>query len=428
MRLQVSVVFLALLSLTACSTSSDKTQPIYNEGALSVYKAGDIPLPYPESLLTGQASTECLKWSDSDIIATDKLFLFNAAGLSPAAARSLAVRLDREIDKLSASMDWASYRWLNSLPVVNQPNGAALFADSVVTLDRNIGVARLKSEMVKPPHEADQEKRGRNPDVQNKDSVGSVSHKRKLTREVAVLSYVLPEFRPRRDWRAPAAHVYEHFLKLPRPERVEAVRRYNRLSELDLRSDTFEILPGRILVCAFRESSGLGVAEGHDMGINLPAGSSDQDIRRALVASYQAVRTRAYGQLDDLVPEWFLTGQRQYHAGGHIASTKEALYSSPIDSRSARNHQKPDNFAPLSALAYRYLGAANEMSLISSLLDAVRYRDMPALGGMEQDPQRHFRKAFDNRMQALDDGPLTIRGFDYGWNGFIGSLPEVAFK
>jgi len=28
-------------------------------------------------------------------------------------------------------------------------------------------------------------------------------------------------------------------------------------------------------------------------------------------------------------------------------------------------------------------------------------------------------------MKALDGGPLTLRGFDYGWNGFVGELLQT---
>ena len=158
------------------------------------------------------------------------------------------------------------------------------------------------------------------------------------------------------------------------------------------------------------------------MGINIKAGASDQEIRSALIAAYQADRTRAYGRLPDLIPEWFLVGQRVFHGGGRIASPKEGLFSSPILSRGGVYEKKPANYPALAGLAYRYIAEANEMSLISSLLDVVRYRDMPDLVDTGDQPDQYFIKAFNDRIRALDRGPLTLRSFDYGWNGFIGSL------
>ena len=403
-RKQFIVAVLAGLALSGCSTTpSDNDQT--DSGQTTTYRTGDLPFSYPESLLTGYNSTECLKWSDSDIVATDKLFLFDAAGMGAKRSQSLALRLDKEIAKLSTSMDWAAYRWVNSLPVINEPNGAALFADSLITLDRGIGTARLNiAEVNESPGLFDSMILGQS------------------TEKVDVLQYVLPGFTPQRDWRAPAHYAYKHFLKLPRKERVEAVRRFNRLSEFHVSTDPFDILPGRILVCVHREAGKDGNAEGHDLGVNIRLGATDQEVRSALVASYQAVRTQSYGQLESLVPEWFLTGQRVFHGGGRIATVEEGMFNSPINSHGTSYDKKPDNYPALSGLAYRYLGEANAMSLIASLLDAVRYRDMPDVGRNERQQMRYFTEAFDDRMKGLDGGPLTVRGFDYGWNGFIGTL------
>lgn len=411
MRKQFAASLLAVTVMAGCSSTPSGTTGT-SDGLITTYRTGDVPFSYPESLLTGYNSRECLKWSNSNIIATDKLFLFNAAGMTPNQSETLATRLDAEITKLSTSLDWAPYRWLDSLPVINEPNGAALFADSLVTLDRQVGTARVSSDASKS--------RSGEPPAGKKSLFVS-----QMTKEVDVLDYVLPGFKSVNDWRAPSHHVYKHYLKLPRPERVEAVRRFNQMSAFDAMTDSFEILPGRLLVCVYREQTHLSESESHDMGINIKAGASDQAIRTALVGAYQAARTRAYGQLEDLVPEWFLTGQRVFHGGERIADLDEALYNSPINSHGSAYAKKPDNYPALAGLAYRYLGEANEMSLIASLLDAVRYRDMPKVGVDSQHPERFINEAFNDRMKALDGGPLTLRGFDYGWNGFVGELLQT---
>lgn len=408
MRKQLAASILAAVAMTGCSSTPSDTSG-GGADSITTYRTGDVPFSYPESLLTGYNSRECLKWSNSNIIATDKLFLFNAAGMTPNQSEALAIRLDAEIAKLSTSLDWAPYRWLDSLPVINEPNGAALFADSLVTLDRQVGSARVSSD-------ASASRDGKAPAGEAPMFIGQT------TKDVDVLSYVLPGYVPVNDWRAPSHHVYKHYLKLPRKERVEAVRRFNQVAAFDAMTDTFEILPGRVLVCVYREQTPLSESESHDMGINIKAGASDQAIRTALVGAYQAARTRAYGQMDDLVPEWFLVGQRVFHGGERIAALDEALYNSPINSHGSSYSKKPDNYPALSGLAYQYLGEANEMSLIASLLDAVRYRDMPSVGVESQHPERFFKEAFNERMKALDGGPLTLRGFDYGWNGFVGEL------
>jgi len=395
------------LILAGCSATGPG--PYSGSEDLTRYRTGDIPFSYPESLLTGYGSSECLKWADSDIVATDSVFLFDAAGMSPVQADTLVKKLDREMRTLSASMDWAPYRWLDSLPVINQPNGAALFADSVVTLDRKLGSAKI-------PSDKQRASRASQPDSSRPLFITE------KTTDADVMAYVLPEFEMKQDWRPPSHSVYQHFLKLSRDARVDAVRRYNLMAQYDVGSETYDILPGRILFCVVRNDAMRVAAEGHDMGVTLKAGASDQDIRDALVQSYQAARTRAYGQLGSLIPEWFLTGQRVYHSGGRIADIQEGLYGSPINSHGSAYSNKPANYDAISGLAYQYLGEANEMSLISSLLDSVRYRDMALPGTPQNHPQSVFADAFNQRMKALDGGPLTIRGFDYGWNGFIGTL------
>ncbi|WP_372997742.1 hypothetical protein [Marinobacter sp.] len=410
-RKQLAASLLAAAIMTGCSSTPGDMSESGN-GSITTYRTGDVPFSYPESLLTGYNSRECLKWSNSNIVATDKLFLFNAAGMTPNQSETLAKRLDGEINKLSTSLDWAPYRWLDSLPVINQPNGAALFADSLVSLDRQVGTARISSELA--------EKNASSVPTDTKPMFVA-----QTTKQVEVLNYVLPGFKPVNDWRAPSHHVYKHFLKLPRKERVEAVRRFNQMSAFDAMTDKFEMLPGRILVCVYREQTPLSDSESHDMGINIKAGASDQAIRSALVGAYQAARTRAYGQLDDLIPEWFLVGQRVFHGGERVAQLDEALYNSPINSHGSSYSKKPENYPALSGLAYKYIGESNEMSLIASLLDAVRYRDMPAIGVESKHPERFFNQAFNDRMRALDDGPLTLRGFDYGWNGFVGELHQM---
>lgn len=408
MRKQLAASFLAVAVVAGCSTGPGNMFES-GDGSVTSYRTGDVPFSYPESLLTGYNSRECLKWSNSNIVATDKLFLFNAAGMTPNQSESLAKRLDLEISKLSTSLGWAPYRWLDSLPVINEPNGAALFADSLVALDRQVGTGRVASDLVKSrPEQA--------PSDSDSMFFGQASQ------EVDVLNYVLPGYTPVKDWRAPSHHVYKHFLKLSRKARVEAVRRFNQMSAFDAMTDRFDILPGRLLVCVYRDRAPLSESESHDMGINIKAGASDQAIRSALVGAYQSSRTRSYGQLDDLIPEWFLVGQRVFHGGGRIATMNEALHISPIDSHGTSNSKKPENYPALSALAYKYVGEANEMSLIASLLDAVRYRDMPSLGSDSKHPDRFFNEAFNDRMNALDGAPLTLRGFDYGWNGFIATL------
>jgi len=405
-RFQYSLTVLATLLLSGCS--STLTSDARHSSNVTRYPVGDFAFEYPESLLTGRNSTECMKWSDSDVIAADNLFLFNAAGLTPVEAETLAVSLNDQVNKLALSMDWAPYKWLDSLPVVNQPKGAALFADSLVSLSQVIGTTRIAADTALLDV-IDESREGR-------------TYFQKTTEQVGVLRYVLPGFAFSRESITPSEQVYKQYLKLDRSGRVEAVRRYNRIAEYDVSSDPFEILPGRIMVCVFR-AFGPGIAaEGHDLGINIKAGASDQDIRSALVAAYQSARTQSQGQLDSLVPEWFLTGQRQFHGGGRVASVSEGTFNSPIYSRTGTHAEKPKNYPALSALAYRYLGEANEMSLISSLLDSVRYRDMPWLGEFEPAEDRFFTEAFDARMRALDGGPISIRSFNYGWNGFIGTL------
>lgn len=407
MRKQFLLPVLLAAVFTGCSSTTATKDSL--DGDATVYRTGDLPFTYPESLLTGYNSKSCLNWSDSNIVATDKLFLFNAAGLSDSESKRLSERLDREISKLALSMDWAPYRWLDSLPVINQPNGAALFADSLVSLDRAIGTADIRvGRGMRRSGEPEEE--------------DDISYVRQKTLKVDVADYVMPGYKQVNDWRSPAYHAYKHFMKLPRSERVESVRRYNQLADTHVGSDVFDILPGRLLVCVHRDLEKGTYAEGHDMGINLSVEASDQDVRSALVASYQSARTKAYGQLDSLVPEWFLLGQRVFHGGGRVATPQEGYYNSPINSHGAAYAQKPENYPALSGLAYRYIGEANEMSLISSLLDAVRYRDMPKVGGVEAHSQRYFREAFNKRVRGLDGGPLSLRGLDYGWNGFIGSL------
>jgi hypothetical protein len=328
--------------------------------------------------------------------------------LTPFEAEKLAASLNDQVNKLALSMDWAPYKWLDSLPVVNRPKGAALFADSLVSLDQATGTARIPADTVFQ-------------DSVN-ESEGGRAYFQKTSEQIGALEYVLPGFALSQELKTPSEQVYKQYLKLDRASRVEAVRRYNRIAGYDVSSDPFEILPGRLMVCVFRASEPGVAAEGHDLGINIKAGASDQDIRTALVAAYQSARTQSQGQLDSLVPEWFLTGQRQFHGGGRVASISEGTFNSPIYSRSGSYADTPQNYPALSALAYRYLGEANEMSLISSLLDAVRYRDMPWLGEFEPVEDRFFTEAFNSRMRALDGGPISIRSFDYGWNGFIGTL------
>jgi hypothetical protein len=405
---QYALSILAGFSLIGCTAAPPKNEVPY--AGVVEYRVGDIPFEYPESLLTGEDSAACLRWSDSNILATDKVFVFNAAGLSPVEMESLTRRIDWEVDKLSTSMDWASFRWLDSLPVVNRPNGAALLADSIIALDRRVGTAKI----YKPV-----EWKALKPEP------GSFPVTEKQTETVDVLNHILPGFAYKIGGDLVSQQAYKHFLQLPRSERVNVVRRYNRLAPNDVGSDSFEILPGRILVCVASGSTPGAVAEGHPMGINIKLGASDQAIRSALIRAYQSARTRAYGQLDQLVPEWFLVGQREFHGGGRIASIEEGMFSSPIYSRAGKIADKPENYPALSALAYRYLGEANEMSLISSLLDAVRYRDMPNMGFSGRHPERFFNDAFDSRLRALDGGALSIRGFDYGWNGLISLLPQL---